>query len=116
MRNCSEGEILPIGWTEDEGRFGEFSHIRVISKWNPVIRIAITHRKDAIFYALHMPREMTGFQARQSRLLPGGFERSHVEPRQVDPGSCCYWGDCCRHIRSGLGRENAVLALLSVAR
>ena len=53
-----EGEILPVGWTKDEGRFGEFTHLQGDIKWNPVVRInAITHRKDAIFYALNMPWE-----------------------------------------------------------
>ena len=41
-----EGEILPIGWTADEGPFGEFSQISGDVKWNPVFRVnCITHRR-----------------------------------------------------------------------
>jgi len=54
-----EGELLPIGWTEDEGRFGDFTGFVGPIKFNPIFRVtAITHRKDAIFYALHMPDEV----------------------------------------------------------
>src|SRR5439155_1348733 len=53
-----EGELLPIGWTTDEGPFGEFSHITGDVKWNPVFRVkCITHRRDPIFYMLQMPWE-----------------------------------------------------------
>ena len=45
-----EGELLPIGWTADEGPFGEFSHITGDVKWNPIFRVTcITHRRDPIF-------------------------------------------------------------------
>src|SRR2546428_10220182 len=51
-----EGELLPIGWTADEGPFGEFSHITGDVKWNPIFRVkCITHRRDPIFYMLQMP-------------------------------------------------------------
>jgi 2,5-furandicarboxylate decarboxylase 1 len=54
-----EGELLPTGWTEDEGRFGDFTGFVGPVKWNPVFRVnAITHRKDAVYYALHMPDEV----------------------------------------------------------
>jgi 2,5-furandicarboxylate decarboxylase 1 len=44
-----EGEILPTGWTQPEGRFGEFTRLMGGLHWNPVVRInAITMRKDAI--------------------------------------------------------------------
>ena len=53
-----EGELLPIGWTADEGPFGEFSHITGDVKWNPIFRVkCITHRRDPIFYMLQMPWE-----------------------------------------------------------
>ena len=53
-----EGELLPIGWTADEGPFGEFSHITGEVKWNPIFRVrAITRRRDPIFYVLQMPWE-----------------------------------------------------------
>jgi 2,5-furandicarboxylate decarboxylase 1 len=56
-----EGEILPTGWTADEGRFGEATRVSGEVKWNPVVKInRITHRKDAIFYSLLMHDEVQG--------------------------------------------------------
>jgi UbiD family decarboxylase len=53
-----EGELLPIGWSADEGPFGEFNHISGEVKWNPIFRVkCITHRADPIFYLLQMPWE-----------------------------------------------------------
>ena len=38
-----EGEILPTGWTNPEGRFGEFTRLMGGLHWNPLVRIkAIT--------------------------------------------------------------------------
>lgn len=114
-----EGEILPIGWTVDEGRFGEFSHIQGDLKWNPVIRInAITHRKDAIFYALHMPWE-NDWLAGPATEAAGwrALREASVEPVAIraTPGSCCYW-ELVASIRKRAGEgKNALLALLSVA-
>ena len=54
-----EGELLPTGWTEDEGRFGDFTGFVGPIKFNPIFRVhAITHRKDPVFYSLHMPDEV----------------------------------------------------------
>lgn len=54
-----EGELLPTGWTEDEGRFGDFTGFVGPVKWNPIFRVnAVTHRQDAVYYALHMPDEV----------------------------------------------------------
>ncbi len=53
-----EGELLPIGWTEDEGPFGEFAGMYGDLKANPVFKItAITRRRDAVFQLLQMPWE-----------------------------------------------------------
>src|SRR2546428_227437 len=53
-----EGELLPIGWTQDEGPFGEFAGMYGDLKANPVFKVtAITHRRDAIFQLLQMPWE-----------------------------------------------------------
>src|SRR5207244_10759778 len=55
-----EAEILPTGWTHPEGRFGEFTRLMGGLHWNPLVRIkAVTMRRDAIYYALHMPWENT---------------------------------------------------------
>src|SRR3970282_2463218 len=59
-----EAEILPTGWTHPEGRFGEFTRLMGGLHWNPLVRVkAVTLRKDAIYYALHMPGENTGLAA-----------------------------------------------------
>src|SRR5512140_2142777 len=55
-----EAEILPTGWTYPEGRFGEFTRLMGGLHWNPLVRIkAISMLKDAIYYILHMPWEIT---------------------------------------------------------
>ena len=48
-----EGEIQPVGWTEDEGPYGEFTGTYGAGlKWNPTVKIkAITHRKNPIFHS-----------------------------------------------------------------
>jgi len=53
-----EAEVLPIGWTQPEGRFGEFHRSMGALHWNPQVRVkAIYTRKKPIYYALHMPWE-----------------------------------------------------------
>jgi 2,5-furandicarboxylate decarboxylase 1 len=113
-----EGEILPIGWTEDEGRFGENTQIEGDVKWNPVVRIhAITHRKDAIFYALHMPYENSwpngpATEAAAWRAL----KEASVDAVAVraTPGACCSF-EIVASVRKRAGEgKNALLALLSV--
>src|SRR6266481_6272540 len=59
-----EAEILPTGWTYPEGRFGEFTRLMGGLHWNPLVRIkAISMRRDAIYYNLHMPWENTWLAA-----------------------------------------------------
>ena len=59
-----EAEILPTGWTFPEGRFGEFTRLMGGLHWNPLVRIkAISMRRDAIYYNLHMPWENTWLAA-----------------------------------------------------
>src|SRR2546421_8991855 len=53
-----EAEILPTGWTKPEGRFGEFSRLMGGLHWNPRVRVkAVSVRREAVYYALHMPWE-----------------------------------------------------------
>src|SRR6266481_4474409 len=53
-----EAEILPTGWHWPAGRFGEFTRLMGGLHWNPLVRVkAISRRKDAIYYNLHMPWE-----------------------------------------------------------
>jgi 2,5-furandicarboxylate decarboxylase 1 len=59
-----ECEVLPTGWTTDEGRYGEFHGVSGDVKNNPVVRVkTITHRRDAIFHSLVMPWEVYGLCA-----------------------------------------------------
>ena len=59
-----EAEILPTGWTSPEGRFGEFTRLMGGLHWNPLVRIkAISMRREAIYYNLHMPWENTWLAA-----------------------------------------------------
>ena len=114
-----EGELLPIGWTADEGPFGEFSHITGEVKWNPVFRVrCVTHRRDPIFYILQMPWENDWLAA--PVIEAAGLQAlrvASVEPVAIRApvGSCCYW-TLVASIRKRPGEgKNALLALLSVA-
>jgi 2,5-furandicarboxylate decarboxylase 1 len=115
-----EGEILPMGWTEDEGVFGDVAGFRGTIKWNPVIRIkAITHRENPIFYMLGMPWENMllagpGTEAKAWRAL----EEAGVRTKAVyaTPGGACNW-----HVIASIEKrpgdgKNALLALLSIGR
>jgi 2,5-furandicarboxylate decarboxylase 1 len=114
-----EGEILPVGWTYDEGRFCEFPRLMGGMHMNPLVRIkAITHRKDAIFYALHMPWEniwMSApiYEAAAWRVLrEAGIDTVAVN---ITPGGCCHWhvvASIRKHPGDG---KNAIMALLSIA-
>lgn len=113
-----EGELLPIGWTVDEGRFGDFTGFQGSLRWNPVFKIkAITHRRNPLLYALHMPWEndwLSGPPLEASGwrvLMEAGVMTKAVS---ATPASCCSW-----HLiasikkRPGEGK-NALLALLSL--
>jgi 2,5-furandicarboxylate decarboxylase 1 len=114
-----EGELLPNGWTADEGPFGEFNHISGEVKWNPIFRVkCITHRKDPIFYLLHMPWENDWLCApvtEANGLL--ALRNASVMPVAIRApvGGCGYW-TLIASIRKRPGEgKNALLALLSVA-
>ena len=114
-----EGEILPIGWTADEGPFGEFSQISGDVKWNPVFRVnCITHRRDPVFYLLQMPWENDWLSAPVTEAAGlQALRVASVEPVAIRApvGSCGYW-TLIASIRKRPGEgKNALLALLSVA-
>jgi len=90
-----EAEILPTGWTKPEGRFGEFTRLMGGLHWNPQVNVkAISMRKDAMYYALHMPWEV---------ILPGAPNREAAVRRafktanldlvnvNITPGGSCYF-------------------------
>jgi 2,5-furandicarboxylate decarboxylase 1 len=114
-----EGEILPEGWVHPEGPFCEFNRLMGGIHMNPRVRIkAIMHRKEPIYYALHMPWEniwMSApiYEAAAWRVLhEAGVQATAIN---VTPGGCCHW-----HIVAAIKKQpgdgkNAILALLSVA-
>jgi 2,5-furandicarboxylate decarboxylase 1 len=114
-----EGELLPIGWTADEGPFGEFSQISGDVKWNPIFRVkCITRRRKPIFYFLQMPWENDWLAAPVTEAAGlRALRNASVEPVAIRApvGSCGYW-TLIASIRKRPGEgKNAVLALLSVA-
>ena len=114
-----EGEILPEGWIHPEGPFCEFNRLMGGIHMNPHVRIkAIMHRKDPIYYALHMPWEniwMSApiYEAAAWRVLhEAGVQATAIN---VTPGGCCHW-----HIVASIKKQpgdgkNAIMALLSIA-
>ena len=114
-----EGEILPDGWVYSEGPFCEFNRLMGGIHKNPHVRIkAIMHRKEPIYYALHMPWEniwMSApiYEAAAWRVLhEAGVQATAVN---VTPGGCCHW-----HIVAAIKKvpgdgKNAIMALLSIA-
>jgi 2,5-furandicarboxylate decarboxylase 1 len=113
-----EGELLPNGWTADEGPFGEFAGMQGDLKHNPLFRVtAITHRRDPIFYALQMPWENDWLngpatEAACARVL--GLAGIQVVAVRATEGGCCGWSVVASiKKRAGEGR-NALAALLSL--
>lgn len=114
-----ECEILPTGWTTDEGRYGEFHGVSGDVKNNPVVRVkTITRRKDAIFHSLVMPFEVYGLGApcqemqALSLLQAGRFRPTAV---RAPLGACTSFELLASldHPKPGEGKA-ALLALLSL--
>lgn len=113
-----EAEILPTGWTWPEGRFGEFTGLMGGLHWNPLVRIkAISMRKDAVYYALHMPWENvwlaapTRYTALRQALKTAGVA---VKDINVTLGGCAFWHAVISIKKQPGEGKNALLAALSV--
>jgi 2,5-furandicarboxylate decarboxylase 1 len=113
-----EAEILPVGWTFPEGRFGEFTRLMGGLHWNPLVRIkAISMRKDAIYYNLHMPWENTWlaaptrYAAIRAALRTAGVQ---VKDINVTLGGCAFWHAVISIKKQPGEGKNALLAALSV--
>src|SRR5580692_10902432 len=113
-----EAEVLPTGWTFPEGRFGEFTRLMGGLHWNPLVRIkAISMRKDAIYYALHMPWENTWlaaptrYTAIRQALRTAGVQ---VKDINVTLGGCAFWHAVISIKKQPGEAKNALLAALSV--
>jgi 2,5-furandicarboxylate decarboxylase 1 len=113
-----EAEILPTGWTWPEGRFGEFTRLMGGLHWNPLVRIkAIARRRDAVYYALHMPWENTWlaaptrYTAIRQALKTAGVT---VKDINVTLGGCAFWHAVISIKKQPGEAKNALLAALSV--
>ena len=113
-----EAEILPTGWTQPEGRFGEFTALMGGLHWNPNVRIkAILQRRDAQYYALHMPWENTWlaaptrYQAIRRALRTAGVQ---VKDINVTLGGRAFWHAVISIKKQAGEGKNALLAALSV--
>src|SRR5438477_1295575 len=113
-----EAEILPTGWTWPEGRFGEFTRLMGGLHWNPLVRIkAVSMRKDAIYYNLHMPWENTWlaaptrYAAIRQALRTAGVQ---VKDINVTIGGCAVWHAVISIKKQPGEGKNALLAALSV--
>src|SRR6478736_5388266 len=113
-----EAEILPTGWTWPEGRFGEFTRLMGGLHWNPLVRIkAISMRKDAIYYNLHMPWENTWLAAptRYTAIRQAlKIANINVKDINVTLGGCAFWHAVISIKKQPGEGKNALLAALSV--
>jgi 2,5-furandicarboxylate decarboxylase 1 len=113
-----EAEVLPTGWTHPEGRFGEFTWLMGGLHWNPIVRVkAVTMRRDAIYYALHMPWENTWLMAptryaaiRQALRTAGVV----VKDINMTMGGVTFWHAVISIKKQAGDGKNALLAALSV--
>jgi UbiD family decarboxylase len=112
-----EAEILPTGWTHPEGRFGEFTRLMGGLHWNPLVKVkAITMRRDAIYYALHMPWENTWLAApTRYTVIRRALKNAGVQVKDINVtlGGCGFW-HAIISIRKQAGEgKNALLAALT---
>ncbi|WP_235612798.1 UbiD family decarboxylase [Moorella sp. Hama-1] len=113
-----EGEILPIGWTVQEGPFGEFAGFQGESKWNPVVRYhCMTMRREPIYYTCCMPWENDFLHAAATEIaVLQAIRDAGVKVHEVrtTPGAACFWQVVVSvEKRTGEGK-NALLAALAV--
>jgi len=113
-----EAEILPTGWTFPEGRFGEFTRLMGGLHWNPLVRIkAISMRKDAIYYNLHMPWENTWLAApTRYAAIRQALKTANVQVTDINVtlGGCAFWHAVISIKKAPGDAKNALLAALSV--
>ena len=107
-----EGEILPVGWTQDEGRFGDAYWVMGDVEHNPIVRItAIARRRNAMLYSMHMPWENSwlGRATNEARAWKT-LRDCRIDVRAVKAG----FSSMVAAIRKAPGEgKNALLALLS---
>jgi 2,5-furandicarboxylate decarboxylase 1 len=113
-----EAEVLPTGWTQPEGRFGEFTWLMGGLHWNPIVRVkAVSMRRDAVYYALHMPWENTWlmaptrYTAIRTALRTAGVV---VKDINMTMGGVTFWHAVISIKKQAGEGKNALLAALSV--
>ena len=111
-----EAEILPTGWTQPEGRFGEFTRIMGAVHWNPQVRVkAVYTRKDPVYWGLHMPWEVVWLSAAiQEASLRRSLREANVNVAAINitPGGSCYFHAVIAiKARVGDGKTAAMAAL-----
>lgn len=113
-----EGEILPTGWTQPEGRFGEFTFLMGGLHWNPNVKInAVMMRRDAMFYALHMPFEYSYLGAAAlHQPVRRALQNTGVDVRDINitVGGAAYWHAVISIKKQAGEGKTALLAALSV--
>jgi len=113
-----EAEILPTGWTWPEGRFGEFTRLMGGLHWNPLVRIkAISMRRDAIYYNLHMPWENTWLAApTRYTAIRTALKTANINVKDINVtlGGCAFWHAVISIKKAPGDAKNALLAALSV--
>jgi 2,5-furandicarboxylate decarboxylase 1 len=113
-----EGELSPIGWTEDEGPFGEFAGMYGDLKHNPVVRVtAITRRRDAVLQTIQMPWENAWLGAVATEAQVWDVLRRagvNVTAVRVTEGSACRWSVIAAIKKRAGGGKNALLAVLAL--
>jgi 2,5-furandicarboxylate decarboxylase 1 len=112
-----EAEILPTGWTHPEGRFGEFTRLMGGLHWNPLVKVkAVTRRKDAIYYALHMPWENTWLAApTRYTAIRRALKNAGVQVKDINVtlGGCGFWHAVVSIKKQAGEGKNALLAALT---
>jgi 2,5-furandicarboxylate decarboxylase 1 len=112
-----EAEILPTGWTHPEGRFGEFTRLMGGLHWNPLVKVkAITRRKNAIYYALHMPWENTWLAApTRYTSLRRALKNAGIQVKDINVtlGGCGFWHAIVSITKQAGEGKNALLAALT---
>jgi 2,5-furandicarboxylate decarboxylase 1 len=113
-----EAEVLPTGWTHPEGRFGEFTWLMGGLHWNPIVRVkAVSMRRDAIYYALHMPWENTWLMApTRYAAIRQALRNAGVVVKDINMtmGGVTFWHAVISIRKQAGDGKNALLAALSV--
>lgn len=112
-----EGEIMPIGWEEQEGPFGEFAGFQSKSHWNPIVKFnCMLMRKDPIFYVLGMPWENIWLHAASTEaLVLKAITNAGIKVHEVRSmlGGACLWYVVASIEKNEGEGKNAVMAALS---